>query len=118
MPRRPLALSLAACVLLAAGCGGDDPRAGIDPNDKRANALVCLNEEQEVAAKEAGPDGIQVDGGADGPRIRFYTNSGEAEAAQFEGRGEGAEHIGSALLFTRGGSEDMLEKVEECLSDL
>ena len=118
MTRRPLALSLAACALVASGCGGDDPREGIDPNDKRANALVCLTEEQNVSAKEAGADGIQVDGEAEGPRIRFYTNSGEAEAAQFEGRGEGAEHIGSALLFTRGGSEETLQKVEECLSDL
>ena len=32
--------------------------------------------------------------GADAPRIKFFLTAGEAEAAQFEGDGEGAEQIG------------------------
>ena len=53
-----------------------------------------------------------------GPRIVFYLTSGQAEAAQFEGQGEGAEQIGSALLFVRDGTDDELEKIERCLNDL
>ena len=53
-----------------------------------------------------------------GPRIVFYLTSGQAEAAQFEGQGEGAEQIGSALLFVRDGTDDELEKIEHCLNDL
>ena len=110
------ALSLAA---VAAGCGvssgGDE---GTDPNDKRATALECLIEEKEVDARLLGRDAIQVDGPDRGPRIRFFLTAGEAEAEQFEGRGEGAEQIKNALLFVREGSEEDLSAVEECLNDL
>jgi len=118
--RRTLALALLPCALLAAGCGSgdDDTTAGIDPNDQRALALACLTKEKKLPAKELPPDSIQVGDAAGGPRIRFFTNSGEAEAEQFEGNGEGAEHIGRALLFVRDGSDDLLKEVEDCLSDL
>ena len=53
-----------------------------------------------------------------GPRIVFYLTSGQAEAAQFEGDGEGAEQIGSALLFVRQATEDELEKLERACTDL
>ena len=53
-----------------------------------------------------------------GPRIRFFLTSGQAEAEQFAGRGEGSEQIESALLFVREGSEQLLEDVEECLDNL
>ena len=114
-------LWLIACAALAAGCGGGDSAAngeGPDPNDKRANALECITEEKELEARPVGDNEIQVGDEKTGPRVRFYLTGGEAEAAQFSGRAEGAEHIGSALLFTRGGSEDVLEDVELCLSDL
>jgi hypothetical protein len=113
----PAALCLAA--LAGGGCGvssgGDE---GTDPNDKRATALECLTEEKEVDARLLGRNSIQVGNPESGPRIRFFLTGGAAEAEQFQGRGEGAEQIKSALLFTRGGSEDTLKAAEECLSDL
>jgi hypothetical protein len=108
-----LAMVLAACAALAAGCGGDD-----DSNDKRATALECLRDDRGLDARLAGRDAIQVGDGEKGPRIRFFLTSGEAEAAQFEGRQEGTEHIGSALLFVRQGSDQLLEDVESCLDSL
>jgi hypothetical protein len=102
-----------------AGCGlssSDDD--GVDPNDKRATALECLKEDKGLDARLAGTDRIQVGDSETGPRIRFFLTGGEAEAEQFEGRGEGAEQIGNALLFVRQGSEDDLGEVEECLNDL
>ena len=117
--RVPAALLVCAAAIAAGGCGvsssGDDET---DPNDKRATALECLREDQDVKARLSGRDAIQVGDPATGPRIRFFLTSGAAEADQFEGRGEGAEQIKSALLFTRRGSEDTLEATEECLSDL
>ena len=53
-----------------------------------------------------------------GPRIVFYLTAGEAEARQFEGDAEGSEQIGSALLYVRDGSDDVLGDVESCLGDL
>ena len=105
-----------AASLVAAGCGGPDYDA--DPNDKRAVALECLTETKDLDARLDGEDAILVGDSESGPRIRFFLTSGEAEAEQFEGRGEGSEHIGNALLFTREGSEEVLSDVENCLDEL
>jgi hypothetical protein len=117
VPRRlPLLAALAALALPGCGIGSED--VGPNPEDKRAATLECLREEKGVDARAAGPTGIQVGEPATGPRVRFYLTSGEAEAAQFKGSQEGSEHIGSALLFVREGSDDVLEDVEACLDSL
>ncbi len=112
-------IALVACVAALGGCSrGGGAEAGPDPNDKRATALACLTEEKQIDARPMGRDSIQVGAGESGPRVRFFLTGGEAEAEQFKGRAEGSEHIGSALLFSRNGSEEQLQQVEECLSDL
>lgn len=118
-PAAAIGLCLPA-LFAVAGCGvssgGDEP--GPDPNDKRATALQCLTDDKKVDARLLGRDAIQVGDPATGPRIRFFLTSGEAEAEQFKGRGEGAEQIKSALLFTRKGGESDLQATEECLNEL
>ncbi len=118
--RLPAAFALScAAVVLSTGCGlSSNSNTGTDPNDKRAAALTCLKDDKNVPAHLLGSDSIQVDGSANGPRIRFFLTGGEAAAQQFLGHGEGAEQIKSALLFTRRGSEGMLQSAEECLNDL
>ena len=112
----PGGAALVAAAMVAAGCGGPDYDA--DPNDKRAVALECLTETKDLDARLDGEDAILVGDSESGPRIRFFLTSGDAEAEQFEGRGEGAEQIGNALLFTREGSEEVLADVENCLDEL
>jgi hypothetical protein len=114
-----------SCALVAAalaGCGSNDAGPVADDADKRAVALECLTEDKGVDARLEGDEWIVLDGDQTGPRIRFFLTAGEAEAEQFEGRGEGAEQIGSALLFVkpeiREHTEDLLKSAEECLSDL
>ncbi len=111
------ALALCCAAAVSSGCASSTNSSN-DPNDKRATALQCLKEDKNVPAHLLGSDSIQVDGSANGPRIRFFLTAGEAAAQQFLGHGEGAEQIKSALLFTRKGSEDMLQSTEECLADL
>jgi hypothetical protein len=111
-------IGLACMALWVAGCGLGEDDSTADPNDKRAVAHECITEEQGLDARLTGKDRIQVGESATGPRIRFFLTGGEAEAEQFEGRGEGAEQIGNALLFVRQGSEEDLTAVEECLNDL
>jgi hypothetical protein len=57
-----------------------------------------------------------------GPKIKFYLTADEAISEQFRGRGEGAEQIGTALLFvdpeTSDKQDDVLHDVEVCLSNL
>jgi len=112
--------AVALLALLGCGIGSDDAGGGADDSDKRAVALECL-EEEGVRARLEGEEGdeeIVIGGGTDAPRIRFFLTSGESEAAQFEGDGEGAEQIGPTHLYVNGGSEELLETVENCLADL
>jgi hypothetical protein len=116
---RALAAVALCSAAVASGCGvSSNGDSGTDPNDKRAAALQCLKDDKDVQARLLGKDSIQVDGSDNGPRIRFFLTPGEAAAQQFLGHGEGAEQINSALLFTREGSEDVLQSTEECLNDL
>ena len=118
--RTTLALLAVACALLAAGCGSNAKTSGNGPNadDKRAAALNCLKNQQKLAVSLIGSDSLQVGDPATGPRIKFFLTGGEAEAAQFEGRGEGSEQIGPALLFVRKAGDDQLKQIETCLDDL
>jgi hypothetical protein len=115
-----IALAAGALLAAAAGCGGGEPGAppSSEKNDDRAAALRCLREEKGLDARPVGEDVIVVGDAKTGPRIRFFLTAGEAEAKQFEGGAEGSEQIGSALLFVRQGSEQVLEKVESCLDAL
>jgi len=114
----PVACAL-AFALAAPGCsGGDDDairQAGPNPNDKRAVALACITREKDVPARLVGEKSIQIDG-SNAPRVEFFVSSGEAEARQFQGEGQGAEQVGAALLFVNEGADDVLVKVEDCLA--
>jgi hypothetical protein len=117
--KRPL-LALPLVLLAIAGCGSSDAAPVVDESDVPGTALACL-EQNEIAATREGEAGNELVLES-GPRIRFYLTAAEAEAAQFQGRGEGAEQIGSALLFVDPEidpeTEDILEDVEGCLADL
>jgi len=113
---RRLALPLVLLVVALAGCGSDDAAPAVDESDKPGSTVACL-EAQGVTSHVEGEDDEEVVLDA-GPRVKFYLTAAEAEAAQFRGAGEGAEQIGSALLFVRKASDDTLAEVEDCLSSL
>ena len=118
--KRPLVLPLILLAVAFAGCGSDDAAPAVDESDKPGSTVACL-EAQGVTAHVQGEDGEEVMLDA-GPRVKFYLTAAEAEAAQFRGAGEGAEQIGSALLFVDPEvdpeTEDVLKTVEGCLADL
>jgi hypothetical protein len=108
-------------VLIAlAGCGSSDAAPEVDESDKPGSTVACLDAEG-VTAHVNGKDENEVVLDA-GPRVKFYLTAAAAEAAQFQGEGEGAEQIGSALLFVDPEldpkTEDVLEDVEGCLAEL
>jgi hypothetical protein len=114
-----LSLALAPMALPACGLGSDDAGGSDDLND-RAATMVCL-QDAGVEAHLEGPEDKQqivVGDGANAPHVKFFLTAGEAEAEQFQGRGEGAEQIGGALLYVGDGSDDQLKPVEKCLADL
>jgi len=117
MTRSAAFASACALALASAGCGtSSKPGKGPDPNDKRAVALGCIRDEQGLPARLTGQKSIQVDGPG-GPRIEFLLSNGEAEGRQFQGDAQGAEQIGSALLFVNQGNDDQLKKLETCLEN-
>jgi len=117
--KRPL-LALPLALLALAGCGSSDAAPSVDESDKPGSTIACLDA-QGVASHLEGTDESEVVLDA-GPRVKFYLTAAAAEAAQFQGEGEGAEQIGSALLFVGPEvdpkTEDILKDVEGCLADL
>jgi len=107
------ALVLACAALAACGSG-----SGPDSSNRLPDAVSCIKQNKGVPARQDGRATVQVGDPATGPRIRFFLTGGEAEAAQFEGREEGSEQIGAALLYVRRADDQTLAKVEKCLDDL
>jgi hypothetical protein len=111
-----------ACVwsLALAGCGlGSDDASPDDDGDVRTTVMTCFQNEGLDARFEGeeGNEEIVIGEGPDAPRVRVFLTSGESEAAHFQGEGEGAEQIGATWLYVNGGSDDMLEVVENCLAE-
>ena len=117
--KRPL-LALPLVLLALAGCGSSDAAPEVDESDKPGSTVACLDA-QGVPAHVEGKDDNEVVLDA-GPHVKFYLTAAAAEAASFQGEGEGAEQIGSALLFVDPEVDPKTEKVlkttEGCLADL
>lgn len=112
MPRTALFAALAASSFLAACGGGNGP----DSRDQLPTVLGCLRDEKRLPVRQVGDDRIDI-GTRARPYIRFFLTGGEAEAAQFEGREEGTEKIGAALLYVRTAGDAELAKIEDCLDN-
>ena len=115
-------LTIPLLLAALAGCGSSDAGPSDDDSDKRALALKCITQDKGIDARFGPDDTILLDGDDKAPKIKFFLTADEALGAQFEGRGEGAEQIGVALLYVRPEirerSEEMLEGVEDCLANL
>lgn len=102
--------------LVVGGCGSEHGfgDGSYDPRDGR---IVCL-QGQGLQARKAGERDVLVTTGPRPPlRISFASTPGEAEALSVEGRAQGAEQLGRALLYVGDASEPLLTKIEGCLDD-
>jgi hypothetical protein len=118
--KRPLLLALPLALVAFAGCGSSDATPKVNKSDLPGSALACL-ESKDIPARQTGENGDELELDS-GPKITFYLTADEAIAEQFRGRGEGAEQIGTALLYvppeTSDKDDDLLHDVENCLADL
>jgi hypothetical protein len=98
----------------AAGFRGkvDDPRTSVH------NHLGCIKQAGLPVGNVtiSGNPGLQIGAPPAGPTVQFLASPGAAQYAQISGSTEGAEVIGSALLFPNGGSDAELSKIESCLA--
>jgi hypothetical protein len=126
-----LALPCALAALTLGGCGiTTKPLAGT-PNltrqpgthaqlDRlRRNHYLCLLDAHLPArafTAAGGRPAIQVGSTARGPTIVFEPTPGAAQELQIDGQVEGAEVIGSALLYPNLASDHTLTTVEGCVA--
>jgi hypothetical protein len=89
-------------------------------DDPRTKHVACLRADKlqfyEFRTHKAHLPAIQIGKSNEGPTIIFYSTPGAAQALQLQGQDEGAEAIGSALLFPNAATSSTLTKVEACTS--
>jgi hypothetical protein len=120
---------VAACGLAAialAACGSSStPEAGSSGastvpaargriDDPRIAHIGCLRSHN-IPATLVGQTDIQI-GAAGGPLIVFTPTAGDAQGTQITGQSQGAEVIGSALLYPRSAGDAELGPIEACLT--
>jgi hypothetical protein len=124
MSSAKLVAAAAAGALALSACGSVQvqPRSGSasrgvidDQRVHHPNHLACLKQAG-LPAVATGQTSIQVGQPPAGPRIAFAASPGAAQALQIEGQAQGAEVIGTALLYPGQASDRELGAIEGCLA--
>jgi hypothetical protein len=121
MPHAKPAAALSAAAILLCGCSSvvKPPQGRGKVDDPRTygagNHLKCIKQHG-LPVQEVGRTGIQVGSLPGGPSVWFEPTPGAAQARQIHARSQGAEAIGSALLYTHAASDAELHVIENCLA--
>ena len=120
--RARMGTAIAVAGLTLTGCGSAvHPARGrgvVDsPITTKTNHLKCLRQ-QHLPVVETGPTSLQIGPLPDGPTVLFEPTPGAAQSIQIRGVrvAQGAEVIGSALLFPNRASDGELKQIETCLA--
>lgn len=115
------AVALGAAAIVLCGCSSvvkppqgrgkvDDPRTYA-----AANHLKCM-QQHHLPVQKVGGTGIQIGPLPAGPTVQFEPTPGAAQSQQIHGLSDGAEVIGSALLYTHAAPDGELTVIESCLA--
>ncbi len=132
MPSAKLAVAIGLAAFSLSACGTTSkPEAGTPEaivknhkglDDPRKRHIECLQQhhiavrrEQITVAGQSLP-GFQVQTAPSGPTVSFEPTPGAAQSLQIHGQSQGAEVIGSALLYPNQASDSLLSKVEDCVA--
>ncbi len=85
---------------------------GLD--DPRQKHIVCLRQDH-IPVVKVGATAMQIAAKPYGPTVYFEPTPGIAQGLQIDGQSQGAEVIGSALLYPNQASDQLLTKVETCV---
>ncbi len=85
-------------------------------DDPRTRHLTCLRAHK-LPVTPVGRTWLQIGTPPSGPRVNFTPTPGAAQEAQISGSVQGAEVIGSALLYPDQASDSLLKTVEDCLAE-
>jgi hypothetical protein len=110
------AAALALVALAACSSTVDRPAGRGRINDPRTQSgrLQCLQAHR-LPVIEVGTTGLQIGALPDGPTIRFAPTQTAAQADQILGRAQGAEVIGSALVYPNRAPSSELKVIEDCV---
>jgi hypothetical protein len=131
MPSAKLAAAIVLSALSLSACGiSSKPEAGTpkaiatghkgldDPRSKHTACLeqahVAFHDEQYTVAGRVLPS-FQVGTAPTGPTVAFEPTPGDAQGVQIQGEAQGAEVIGSALLYPNRAPDSLLSVVENCV---
>jgi hypothetical protein len=131
MPSAKLAAAILVSALSLSACGiSSKPEAGTpkaiatghkgldDPRSKHTACLeqahVAFHNEQYTVAGRVLPS-LQVGTAPTGPTVAFEPTPGDAQGVQIQGEAQGAEVIGSALLYPNQAPDSLLSVVENCV---
>jgi hypothetical protein len=131
MPSAKLAAAIVLSALSLSACGiSSKPEAGTpkaiatghkgldDPRSKHTACLeqahVAFHNEQYTVAGRVLPS-FQVGTAPTGPTVAFEPTPGDAQGVQIQGEAQGAEVIGSALLYPNQAPDSLLSVVENCV---
>jgi hypothetical protein len=110
-------LALITAIAIA-GCGvsSQSPDRGrIADQRTESGRLACL-QQAHLPVTEVGSTGLQIGSAPVGPRVVFTPSLGSSQDAQMRGNTQGAEVIGTALLYPNQASDKELTTIENCLS--
>jgi hypothetical protein len=113
------AISLSACGTAAKPEAGTlkavtNTHKGVD--DPRKKHIQCLQQEH-IPVARVGNTWLQVGAAPSGPTVNFEPTPGAAQETQIAGRAQGAEIIGSALVYPNQAPGGLLTKVENCIAE-
>jgi hypothetical protein len=106
------ALALSACSVTVNKPGG---RGRVTDPRTQAGRLDCLRAHR-LPVTEVGDSDLQIGQLPVGPTIRFTPSPGAAQTAQIEGQAQGAEVVGSALVYPNGAPDSELGTIENCVA--
>src|SRR5437764_3554984 len=122
MPHAKRLSAVLGAVILLCGCASTaKPPQGRGQADSplttSPNQVACLRAAH-LPVQEVGLTTLQIGALPDGPTIRFEPTAGAAQALQLQGvrSAQGAEVIGSALLYPHQAADAEMTAIEDCLS--
>lgn len=118
-----MALVLCVAAIVLSACGSSvKPATGSrgkvdDPRTAHSNHIECLTKHH-LPIRKVGRNEILVEPQPSGPRIVFEPTPGMGQGAQISGNRseQGAEVIGSALVYPNAASDQETKVIENCVS--
>jgi hypothetical protein len=119
MPQAKRLVALLGAVTLLCGCATTvKPSQGRGQVDSPLTDRVACLRGAHLAVRPVGLTTLQIGTPPAGATVKFQPTAGAAEALQLQGvrAAQGAEVIGSALLYPHQASDSELTAIEDCLS--